>query len=308
MQQHDGIAAMERLVNSGDPLPQASSAPTTRSLSASWSVRSPAARGPRRPRITGFDDVPMAALVSPSLTTVRQPVRELGATAARRLLQAATGDAPSPEPACCRPSLVLRAVAAVRPVGAPDAWEADGSAPRDLDEHGARLQEIDSTTEASPVTDMTASVGASRSTARSLSHCSSAGHSLDAELLGERRDVAVVAVEPGDGRRSAASAAVECSRTRRASAGRRRAWSGPAWSTTPARRGAVVATGRPRLHQAVGAVAGRRDRQLGVAELGQQPQRVIARLGDATDGDQPESAVQQRGGRPSSSKWSLATQ
>ena len=42
--------------------------------------------------ITGFDDVPMAALVAPSLTTVRQPIRELAATAARMLRQAVAGD------------------------------------------------------------------------------------------------------------------------------------------------------------------------------------------------------------------------
>ncbi|MFC4012566.1 LacI family DNA-binding transcriptional regulator [Nonomuraea purpurea] len=36
--------------------------------------------------ITGFDDVPMASLVQPRLTTVRQPIRELGATTARLLI------------------------------------------------------------------------------------------------------------------------------------------------------------------------------------------------------------------------------
>ena len=38
--------------------------------------------------ITGFDDAPMAELVSPPLTTVRQPVRELAAQTARLLLHA----------------------------------------------------------------------------------------------------------------------------------------------------------------------------------------------------------------------------
>jgi LacI family transcriptional regulator len=44
--------------------------------------------------ITGFDDVPMAALVVPALTTVRQPIRELGAETARQLLGAVTGSEP----------------------------------------------------------------------------------------------------------------------------------------------------------------------------------------------------------------------
>ena len=43
--------------------------------------------------ITGFDDMPMASLVQPGLTTVRQPVRELATTTARLLADR------SPEPA-----------------------------------------------------------------------------------------------------------------------------------------------------------------------------------------------------------------
>ncbi|OKI64042.1 substrate-binding domain-containing protein [Micromonospora sp. CB01531] len=46
--------------------------------------------------ITGFDDIPMAALVTPLLTTVRQPVRELAAQTARLLLQLPAGDAEHP--------------------------------------------------------------------------------------------------------------------------------------------------------------------------------------------------------------------
>ena len=42
--------------------------------------------------ITGFDDVPMAALVRPALTTVRQPVRDLGALTARMLGGDPAGD------------------------------------------------------------------------------------------------------------------------------------------------------------------------------------------------------------------------
>ncbi|WP_219469863.1 LacI family DNA-binding transcriptional regulator [Nonomuraea rhizosphaerae] len=41
--------------------------------------------------ITGFDDVPMSSLVQPRLTTVRQPVRELGATTARLLISGLGG-------------------------------------------------------------------------------------------------------------------------------------------------------------------------------------------------------------------------
>jgi DNA-binding LacI/PurR family transcriptional regulator len=41
--------------------------------------------------VIGYDDVPLAALVTPSLTTVRQPARELGRAAARILLDLIEG-------------------------------------------------------------------------------------------------------------------------------------------------------------------------------------------------------------------------
>ena len=56
-----------------------------------------AAAGIRIPNdlaLTGFDDIPMAALVSPGLTTVAQPMRELGARVAQILLAQIRGDPP----------------------------------------------------------------------------------------------------------------------------------------------------------------------------------------------------------------------
>lgn len=44
--------------------------------------------------ITGFDDIPMAGLVSPGLTTVAQPMRELGARVAQLLLAQIRGAPP----------------------------------------------------------------------------------------------------------------------------------------------------------------------------------------------------------------------
>jgi LacI family transcriptional regulator len=55
------------------------------------------ARGLRIPEdisITGWDDIQLARFVSPALTTVRQPMRELGATAARLLFDRFAGDLP----------------------------------------------------------------------------------------------------------------------------------------------------------------------------------------------------------------------
>jgi LacI family transcriptional regulator len=51
-------------------------------------------RVPRDLSIVGWDDVPYASLVTPSLTTVRVPRYELGRAAARRLLDLMAGRAP----------------------------------------------------------------------------------------------------------------------------------------------------------------------------------------------------------------------
>jgi LacI family transcriptional regulator len=67
------------------------------------------ARGLRIPEdiaITGWDDIQLARFVSPSLTTVRQPMRTLGATAAQLLLELIADRAPA--------SVVLRSDVVIR--------------------------------------------------------------------------------------------------------------------------------------------------------------------------------------------------
>lgn len=57
--------------------------------------------------VTGFGDLPMAALANPRLTTVAMPATELGATAARALVAAITGDV-LPNPVLLPVALVAR--------------------------------------------------------------------------------------------------------------------------------------------------------------------------------------------------------
>ena len=58
--------------------------------------------------VVGFDDVPAAAHAEPPLTTIRQPLRQMGAAAARMLLSHFAG-APMPhEPNVIPTSLVVR--------------------------------------------------------------------------------------------------------------------------------------------------------------------------------------------------------
>ena len=59
--------------------------------------------------ITGFDDIPISALVSPALTTCHVPVQDIGAEAMRLLLDKITGCARGCEEVILEPALVIRA-------------------------------------------------------------------------------------------------------------------------------------------------------------------------------------------------------
>jgi LacI family transcriptional regulator, galactose operon repressor len=85
LQQSDGAIAGRQLLT-GDDRPDAvvcANDETALGLLL-WSLGH-GFRVPQDVAITGFDDMPMAALVRPDLTTVRQPIRELAATTARLL-------------------------------------------------------------------------------------------------------------------------------------------------------------------------------------------------------------------------------
>jgi LacI family transcriptional regulator len=47
---------------------------------------------PRDVSVIGFDDLPEARWVSPALTTVRQPLKDMGRSALRTLLRLMNGD------------------------------------------------------------------------------------------------------------------------------------------------------------------------------------------------------------------------
>lgn len=58
--------------------------------------------------VIGFDDIQVAAFHNPSLTTIRQPLNEMGAVAARILLQRIRGQASFPDAVPIHPELVVR--------------------------------------------------------------------------------------------------------------------------------------------------------------------------------------------------------
>jgi len=65
--------------------------------------------------VVGFDDIQSAAFQNPSLTTVRQPLREMGEIAARTLLRRLAGDRALPASITVEPQLVVRESTAAPP-------------------------------------------------------------------------------------------------------------------------------------------------------------------------------------------------
>ena len=83
-----GYAGMERLLAAGAPCEAVFCG---NDLTAIGAMRAAAKAGlsvPGDVSIVGFDDVPLARMVDPPLTTIRQPIAELGAAAAALLIDA----------------------------------------------------------------------------------------------------------------------------------------------------------------------------------------------------------------------------
>lgn len=80
-------------------------------MAAIGAIRALMDRGLRVPEdvsVVGFDDIQSAAFHNPSLTTVRQPLNQMGAVAARILLQRIRGQATFPDSVPILPELVIR--------------------------------------------------------------------------------------------------------------------------------------------------------------------------------------------------------
>lgn len=80
-------------------------------ISAIGAIRAFMNHGHRVPEdisVVGFDDIQGAAFHNPSLTTIRQPLYEMGAVAARILLQRIRGQATFPDVVPIHPELVIR--------------------------------------------------------------------------------------------------------------------------------------------------------------------------------------------------------
>lgn len=81
-----GHAAIDRLLSNGSPFDAVFAVTDAIAIGAMEALKSHGKRIPEDVAVVGFDDLPLAAHVSPRLTTVRQDVREAGETLVTRLV------------------------------------------------------------------------------------------------------------------------------------------------------------------------------------------------------------------------------
>ena len=89
--QASGLRAAQELLDLADPPTAVFAASDQMALGVYEAVRRRGLRVPEDLSVVGFDDLELATWASPPLTTVRQPLAEMGGTAARTLLELADG-------------------------------------------------------------------------------------------------------------------------------------------------------------------------------------------------------------------------
>jgi DNA-binding LacI/PurR family transcriptional regulator len=103
----EGRIAAEGLLHGGGRFTALVAFNDISALGAIAALREAGHNVPEDVSVIGFDDVEFAAIAWPALTTIRQPLHEMGATAAELLLRNIANDA-SVQNICLRPELILR--------------------------------------------------------------------------------------------------------------------------------------------------------------------------------------------------------
>ncbi|HWQ34468.1 MAG TPA: LacI family DNA-binding transcriptional regulator [Blastocatellia bacterium] len=117
-----GYVATQQLLATGEPFTALFAFNDISAIGAIRALREAGLNVPEDVSVVGFDDVDSASFHNPALTTVRQPLREMGRLAAETVLQRiANGPAaPYPELLMVEPELIIRqSTAKARGAGAP---------------------------------------------------------------------------------------------------------------------------------------------------------------------------------------------
>jgi len=138
-----GARVIERLLASRAPLPRAiACANDQTALGVVYTLAAHGVDVPGQVAVTGFDDIPVARHLRPQLTTVRQPIQDLGATAFEVLHSMISGDPPAVRDFVLPTRLVRRESCGCAPEAARPARRTDGllmhGHPRDGQADGAR--------------------------------------------------------------------------------------------------------------------------------------------------------------------------
>jgi LacI family transcriptional regulator len=112
-----GYQVTKKLLASGESFTGLFAFNDISAIGAVQALREAGRRVPEDVSVVGFDDIQSAAFQNPALTTVRQPLREMGVIAAETLLQRITAppNAPYPKEIMVEPSLVVRASTTTAP-------------------------------------------------------------------------------------------------------------------------------------------------------------------------------------------------
>jgi LacI family transcriptional regulator len=103
-----GRLAVKRFLAAGESLDAVFAHNDISAAGALQALRAAGLRVPDDVAVVGFDDVPLASQTDPALTTIRQPMRQMGETAARLLLSRFGGAALSDTPVILPTALVIR--------------------------------------------------------------------------------------------------------------------------------------------------------------------------------------------------------
>ena len=103
-----GIPIVDQLLKRGHPFTALFAFNDVSAIGAIHSLREAGLRVPEDVSVVGFDDIPLAAFQNPALTTVRQPLEEMGAIAARALLERIQGATEFPDEILVEPELAVR--------------------------------------------------------------------------------------------------------------------------------------------------------------------------------------------------------
>ena len=105
-----GESVTRQILDEGAPFTALFAFNDISAIGAIRALRSAGLRVPQDVSVVGFDDVQSAAFQNPSLTTVRQPLRHMGAVAAQTLLKRIAAPSPAPYPRflTIEPKLVVR--------------------------------------------------------------------------------------------------------------------------------------------------------------------------------------------------------